>query len=312
MLQQRLLMSAAIVLVMAAPAFADTGNSRSKQKGPANTTTDGNITIDQTIILHDAKAGAVAIVNSNNMITNNAGLISNKAHKDALDVELTGGGAAAGLTSTGGITAEGVGANNVGIQVDATGFTGNVSLSNDSTSELIVDGTNPIGFNILGTLNGSITTAAPVTVTGNVATGRLCPTASSTAPSPTVARSAAVRLERQENLDDFGHGRAFSGSGGSLAESRQHRHDLCASITGKVTNDTAIGIATDAERASVDHWRTQARSALRCQDLEQERDLKPSSPFKTFRESDDDWERAGTITTSLNQLDNGGVPDGRR
>ncbi len=292
-----------MVLVMATPAFADTELS-AEQKGPINTTTDANITIDQTIILHDKKPGAVLILNSNNTVTNNAGLISNKSHKNALAVELNTGGPAASLFNTGGITSEGLGINNVGIQVDTVGFTGSISLSADSTSQVVVDGINPIGINFLGPFTGAFTNAAPITATGNNAAAIYVNGLINGSFSNSGAITA-VGQDLAKSNTTIAYGIHFASAGG-LAQ-LVNSGTISASITGHNSTDTAIGIAADAGA----HLLNITNNGGTISAIVKSASKSATQTVYAIQDNSGNLtsiSNSGTITSTLNQMDNGGIP----
>ncbi len=174
MLIRRLLILCAMGVFLAmGPAHAAGPTTITSQlKTPINTLTDGDITINTSgsVVIATSSTAAVTI-NSDNKVVN-GGKIENAATTDAIGVLLEGGGADAGFSGTGSITLNGKDATGgIGIEVAASGFTGNILLGTGSVVN--VTGGHSTGIAIFGPLVGNVTLEGIVSITGADATGLL-------------------------------------------------------------------------------------------------------------------------------------------
>lgn len=183
-----LLLTAATVALLAAPAHADTSitNKTTKQ---VTTSSSGNVTISSAGSVVVTTAGPAVEINSANTVENQ-GQISNINTTDAIGVQLDGtksgngpGQGTDALQNLKSILVNGSGNTKTGILVaapDGAGdiFNGNINLEAGST--LNVKGDNSFGLNVASgaTLNGDITIAggiltnpSQISSTGGTATG---------------------------------------------------------------------------------------------------------------------------------------------
>jgi uncharacterized protein with beta-barrel porin domain len=142
-----------------------TGTGTAVTTSSAKNSSAGNISItaNGSVSIADKTVAAVTI-NSNNTVTN-LGTISNGISQQGIAVLLKGGGASAALSNSDIIYATGTSDTNIAIEVDSSGFTGNISLL--AKSDVEADGDNSIGIAISGPWTGTLDNAGKITVSGN-------------------------------------------------------------------------------------------------------------------------------------------------
>ncbi len=168
--KHRLMLSAAVTALIAAPALAAGPTTITKIQTTAITTaTDGDTTINSGGGIQISAASPAVTVNSSNLLLN-GGLISNTNTTSAVGIEINPGGGTiadtSGVTNSGTIDLSGTGSQKVGIELTNGTYTGPIVLTAGS-SVIKVTGDNSTGFLVgqTGTLNGDITLSGTIAMT---------------------------------------------------------------------------------------------------------------------------------------------------